>query len=504
MPQLGRFARELRARLWKPSVEEEVRRELRNHLEMLEQDLVARGLDPAAARAAAEAKFGDAERIGEVCRDIGELRDNEARRAQWLSELRQDVAYALRQMRANARFTLVAMLTLAVGLGATTIIFGIANAVLLRPFPVADAERLVLGFETTPTGRQFAVSEPDYLDWRTRVRGLANIAAFAPRTPSLRGDEGAEQLVGAATTHSFFPVLGVSPVLGRTYSAEEDAPGGDRRVAVLSHALWERRFGGDPAVISQSIELDGVRHRIIGVMPRGFDFPRRVELWLPLAPSPAYHRGDRRLVTIARLGPGITHTQAGAELASVARQIAAEHPATHAGWSAQVEKFSEWYIAPQLQARVVALLATVGLLLVMACVNVASLLLARAGAREREMAVRSALGAGRGRIVRQLLTESVVLSVLGAAVGVAVAAAAIPVIRGVGSVAIPRLEGLMLDWRVLTFAVGACLTTGILFGLAPGLHLARAGASRGDAVLGVLRSGSRAIVPAALWAFVAL
>ena len=491
MPQLGRFARELRARLWKPSVEEEVQRELRNHIEMLEADLVARGLDPAEARATAQEKFGNVERIEEACRDLGEMRDREARRSEWLSELGQDVRYALRQLRAHPRFALVAMLTLAVGLGATTTIFGIANAVLLRPFPVVDAERVVLGFETTPAGRPFGVSEPDYLDWTRRVRSFAALAAFSPRAPAIRSGDGAEQLVGVATTHAFFSVLGIPPALGRSFTADEDTPGGDRRVIVIGHSLWERRFGSDPSILTQSIELDGIRHRIVGVMPRGFDFPRRAELWMPLAPSPTFHRGDRRLATIARLKPGVTAAQAGLELATVAGEIAAEHPASSARWSAQIKPFAEWYIAPQLQARVVALLATVGLLLVMACVNVASLLLARAGSREREMAVRSALGAGRGRILRQLLTESVVLSILGAAIGLAVAAAAIPVIRSVGSAAIPRLDELTLDWRVLTFALGACLTTGVLFGLAPGLHLARPGGSAGDAVLGVIRGGSR-------------
>jgi putative ABC transport system permease protein len=493
MPRLGRFARELRARLWKPSVDEEVRREIENHLHLLEHDLIAGGLDPAAARASAKARFGDADRIGEACREIGELRDRDARRAEWLAELRQDVRYALRQMRANRRFTVVALLTLAVGLGASTTIFGIANAVLLRPFPVADADRLILINGTTPNGSIFSVSEPDFLDLRARARTLAGIAAFGQRSMGLRTDDGVEQLVGAAATHSLFGVLGVAPVQGRTHSAAEDDPRGDRRVVVLSHALWTRRFGAESTVLSRSIELDGVMHRIIGVMPDGFDFPGRTDLWLPLAPNPAYHRGDRRLDLVARLAPGVTPTQATAEVESIAQQLATEYPDANAGWGAQVRPFAEWYVSPELRTRVYTLLATVGVLLLMACVNVASLLLARAGAREREVAVRSALGAGRGRIVRQLLTEGVVLSVAGAVAGVALAAAVTPMVRSIGSAAIPRLEGLALDWRVISFAVGACLTTGILFGLAPGLHLARGRGGNSDAVLGVLRSGSRAI-----------
>ena len=489
MPRLGRFSRELRARLWKPSVDEEVRRELDYHLDMMEQDLIARGMDREAARAAARAKFGDAARIGEECRSIGSQRDREQRRFEWIAELRHDTRYALRQLRANPRFAVVAILTLAVGLGAVTTIFGIANAVLLRPLPFADPDRLVQAWETTPIGQDFSVSEPNYLDWRGRVRRLSDIGAFSPRTPSIRGDAGAERLVGVAATHSLFTVLGVTPLLGRTFAAEEDRIGGDTRVVVLSYALWQRRFGGDPRILSQPVELDGTTHRVIGVMPRGFDFPDRTEVWVPLVPTIRYHRDDRRLQTVARLAPGATEEQAAAELETIARDLAAEHPSANAGWGARINALTEAYVTPQLRARLVALLAAVGLLLVMACVNVASLLLARAGTREREMAVRAALGAGRGRIVRQLVTESLVLAVIGAAVGVLVASAAIPLVRGVGGAAIPRLDEMTLDWRVLSFALTTCLTTGVVFGVAPALHLGRAGRATG--ALGTLRGGDR-------------
>ncbi len=493
MPRLGRYARVLRARLWRPSVEEEVRLEFDHHLEMLEHEFRARGADAATARREAHAKFGDPQGVAEACHAIGRRRDREMRRSEWLHELAQDARYALRQLRLAPRFTLVAVLTLAIGLGATTTIFGIADAVLFRPLPAREPDRLAMVMATSPTGQAFTVSERDYLDWRDRARGLANVAAFAARTLTLRGDVGAEELVGAAATHTLFPTLGVAPLLGRTFVAEEDVPGGDVRVAVIAYALWQRRFGGDPALVSQTLELDGVRHRVVGVMPPGFDFPGRVEVWVPLAPSPTYHRGDRRLSVVARLAPSVTRAQAARELSAVARQLAAEYPASNAGWGAQLRPFAEWYVSPQLEARVAALLATVAVLLAMACVNVAGLLLARAATREREMALRSSLGAGRGRLVRQLLTESLVLSLLGAAVGVGAAAAAIPIIRGIGSAAVPRLQGLTLDWRVLTFALGACCTTGLLFGLAPARRLAVGAGARGAGLVGTLRSGSRAV-----------
>jgi hypothetical protein len=222
MPEMGRYARELRARLWKPSVDEEVRAELGAHLEMLEEDLVARGMDPAAARAAARERFGDVTRIAASCRELGERRDRGERLTRWLDELRQDVRYALRQLRTSPRFAAVAIVTLAVGMGASTTIFGIADAVLLRPLPFAAPERLAIASELTPAGMPFSPSEPDFLDWRARSRRFADLAAFGGRSPSLTGDGEPEQLVGSAVTHTLFAVLGVAPALGRTFTTVED------------------------------------------------------------------------------------------------------------------------------------------------------------------------------------------------------------------------------------------------------------------------------------------
>ncbi|MBL8959858.1 MAG: ABC transporter permease [Gemmatimonadetes bacterium] len=489
MPELGRFARELRARLWKPAVEDEVASEMAYHMEMLEQDLVAQGVSPADARAQARARFGSVDRVAAECVAEGEARDTERRRFEWRAELSQDLRQGWRQLANAPRFAFVTISTLAVGLGAATIIYAIAHAVMLRPLPFPDADRLLLISERNPSGQEFAISESNFLDWQARTTSFSSAAIFEARRMAMRTERGPEGVRGAVATHTLFPTLGVGAALGRTFLPEEDRRGGDVRVAVISHGLWERQFSSDRGIVGRSIDLDGRSHRIVGVMPAGFDFPGRTDVWLPLVPIPEYPRGDHRNEGVARLKAGVTMSQARQELEGVAAQLATEYE-DNRGWSAAVRPFREWYVSPQLNARMLVLLSTVALLLGMACVNVANLLLARAATREREMAVRAALGAGRWRMVRQLLTESLLLSAIGAAGGIALAAALVPIIRATGSEAIPRLAGLVIDWRVLAVAIPICVGTGVLFGLAPAARLLR-GARAGDRVHDLLRSGTR-------------
>jgi len=487
---LGRFRRELRWKFWSVPVEREVDSELAFHLEMRVQELLEQGMPPERARAAALARFGDVEQITETCRDLGRRRNNDMRRTEWVSELRHDLRYALRALRASPGFTAVALLTLAVGIGASTTIFSVANAVLLRPFPYHEPDRIVRLYETNPTTETFGISEPDYLDWRERVRGLSQLAAFSGNNVSLLGDGDPEQLFSLAATPSLFPLLGVRPMLGRVFSDEEAKPGAPARVVVLSNAFWQTRFGSDPRIVGRTVNLSGTAYEVIGVMPPEFLFPGNPALWEPLAPSATISRGetprgDRRMGAIGRLAPNVTLARALDEMRSIARDLAQQYPETNREWGANVTTLEGWLIGDELRTRVQVLLVAVGLLLAMGCVNVANLLLSRATARQREMSVRAALGAGRGRIMRQLMTESLVLALIGAALGVALTVVAIPVLRDVGQTAIPRLNELSVDWRVVAFGIGASVVTGILFGIAPALQ-----ASRAD-LNDVLRSGGR-------------
>jgi predicted permease len=304
-------------------------------------------------------------------------------------------------------------------------------------------------------------------------------------TVSLVGTGEPERLDGAAATHTLFRALGVAPAVGRAFLPEESHPGSDARVALISYGLWQRRFGGDPRAVGRAVSLDGTPHEVVGVMPPGFDFPAQRDVWVPLAPAPTASRGDRRLGVVARLAPGVSVDGAAAGLRALAADLARQHPESNAGWGVTVASFEDWIVSPELRTRVLALLGAVGFLLLMACVNVASLMLARASARQRDITVRAALGAGRGRVARQLLTESLVLALGGAALGIALAVLAVPALRETAADSVPRLDGMRVDWRVLAFGVGAAVLTGLLFGAAPAVQSTRAD------LHGLLRGGAR-------------
>ena len=383
-----------------------------------------------------------------------------------MQSMLQDVRYALRALRKNPGFTAVAVLTLALGIGANTGIFSIVNGVLLQPLPYRDSDRVLVA----------GISLPDYEDLVEQNHVFDRTAVWASnRYKVMIGDE-PEQIVGATVSPDFFPLLG-SPAMGRTFRPEEER----ERLAVISHDLWQRRLGGDPGVLGRSLQVGAERHTIIGVMPAGFEYPdASFELWVPLAsamsttPEQAENRALRIFRAMGHLRPGVTLAQARADVRAISRRLEDEHPDTNAGGEIEFEPLYE-AIVGEVRPALIVLLCTVGLVLLIACANVANLLLARTTVRSREIALRAALGAPRWRVIRQLLTESVLLALLGGVFGVLLAQWVVDLLPRLRPGDIPRLGTVGLDVAVLAFTLILSLVTGILFGLAPALQASRSG-----------------------------
>jgi putative ABC transport system permease protein len=398
----------------------------------------------------------------------------------------QDLRHAARVMRKDRLATATGISVLALGIGAATLVFSLVSGVLVRPLPYADAERLVAVEEYHPlhAPRGMGVAFPNYQDLRARARTLDELAVFTEGQATLRGEGEAEVVPAGFVSDGLFPVLGVPPLMGRVFTAAEDVPKGPR-VVVLGEELWRRRHGGDPDVIGKTVGVGSDRYEVIGVMPASFHFPERALLWMPLQLSPAdAKRTDHFLEGVGRLRPGVDVAQATDELASLMSQINAENPGTDYANTARAVPLRR-HAAGDYRLASLTLLGGVFFLLLIACASVANLLLVKASVRAREMAIRTALGASRGRLVRQLVAESVLLGLVGGAVGTALATALLPVVVTLVPVELPRWMAFQMDGRVLGFAVGLSLATSLLFGLVPALGLARAD------VGGTLQEGGR-------------
>lgn len=396
----------------------------------------------------------------------------------------QDLVYAIRNMRRHPLVACVAILTLAVGIGATSAVFSVADALLLRPLPFLEPYNLVRIVEVTREGGHFDFSPANYLDLRAETRTLQSVAAYLESGTMVLTDDGDPQRITAVpVSASGFDVLGVRPARGRSFTAAEDRPDTAERPLVLSDALWKQRFGGAPAILERTVTLDGTAFVIVGIMPPGFDFPGGADAWIPLRADRARARDDKELAVMGRLAPGATLAQVRDELRAFGRRLSAAHPQSNAGWSADAVPFHEWLVAPRFRDAVWIIFGAVGALLLLACVNVANLLVAHGASRDGEMRIRAALGAGRARIVRQLFTESALVGVLGTGAGILVASWAIAGIHALGAAGVPRLEEVRIDAGVLGFACLLGLTSCLVFGLAPAIQAAgvdlRASSDRG-------------------------
>ena len=395
----------------------------------------------------------------------------------------QDLRYAIRTLLRSPAFTATAALTLALGIGANTVMFSVVDAVLLRPLPFRDPNRLMLIVSLNTHGNvgEIRASALDFADWRSQATSFDGMAGHVGTGFTFTGEGEPEQVIGQLVTVDFFKVLGVNPVAGRTFAPDEFTPGHDKEI-VLSHALWQRRFAGDRSVIGRSVTVNSQAYTIIGVMPPRFDYPnKRYELWSPLpsaatADSPPINRNSHYLRVVGRLRPDVPQPQAQAELNTIARALAARYPDTNESLATRVIALPEEAVKG-VKTALLVLLGAVGFVVLIACTNVTNLLLARATGRQREVAVRAALGAGRLRLIRQFLTETIVLYALGAAGALALAVWGLEVLLSLSAGDIPRLADASIDARVLSVTLIVSLGTAIVFGLAPAIHAAKSDVS---------------------------
>jgi predicted permease len=463
----ARFSSMWRNLFHKARVEADLHEELDSYLQLLAKEKEDQGMSPDRARRAARLELGGMEHVKENVRHT--------RAGAGMETLIMDLRHSLRMLRRSPGFAVVAILVLALGIGANTAIYSVIHGVLLRPLPYPDSARLVL------VSRHFAKSSfptgnlciADYLDWKTGNHAFEDPTLLSRRSFDLTGNGSPEEVAGAIVTTGFFSTFRVQPILGRTFRSGEDGSS-TQPLAVLSEELWRRRFGANPEVIGQAIALDGKPTTVIGVVPGAFHFPSpQSELWTNLHYEPPTRRGPFFYRGIGRLKPGVSFEQAQAELNTIARQadVSEKNWMAHLTFPAQLLRDA---VVGQVRPALLVLFGAVSLVLLIAVVNVANLLLARSTVREREMALRLSLGASRRRLLRQLLTESALLALLGGSLGVAIAAVAMRLLPSLGAADLPRFQEVSLDYNALAFTLLISLVVGVLFGIAPALQGTRA------------------------------
>jgi len=491
MSVLSRLRSILPGAIRRTRAESEMDEEIRDHMARYTDDLVRSGVDPAEAARRAKLEFGHIEPLKEHCR--------QARGWRYLDETSQDLRYAARMFRKNPGFAAVAILTLALGIGANTSIFTIVDAWILKPLPYPHGERLMVVHSTDERRKAMGSSAPaDFYDWQSRLTAFDEFAAWDTPLVNLTGTGDPEQLSGVRVTHNFLALFGAGVELGRTFSADDDRPGAER-VAILSHELWDLRFSSDPSVAGRVVRLDGKPYTIVGVLAPGFHLPLTgmAQVWIPFAME-AKDRAERRsryLSVAARLKPGVTRAAANAELKAVAASLAAAYPDTNASRSVRVGALREEIARLGTHDAALMVFALVGCVLLIACFNVANLVVGRAIGRQKEMAVRLGLGAGRMRIMRQLLTENLALFVAAGAVSVLFSMWGVRWIsNAIPSEVRPYLPyngRLSVDVSALLYTFEIALAAGALFGFAPALHCWRLDVNHGLKAGAARAGGSR-------------
>ena len=466
--------------------QEELREELDSHLDMATRDRVERGESAHVANAAAHREFGNTSVVREVTHGQWGW--------SWLENLFQDLRFGVRMLRKSPGFTAIAVLTLALGIGANTAIFSVIEAVLLRPLPFRQPDRVVQILETAEGLPYVSASGEDYFDWESQNHSLESSSITTwTQDYNASGAGQPERVAAIRAEANFFSVIGAQPFLGRGFAPGEDQEGKDH-VVVVSYGFWQRHFAGDTSALGKTVELNSQPYTIVGVMPRWFNYPQGTDVWIPIAKTVkgTTSRGNYSFRVIGRLKPGVSVEQAQADLSAISARLAQLYPNTNKGRGARVVPLKT-RITQDSRSQLLILLGSVGLVLFVACANVANLLLARAARREREMVLRGALGASRARIIRQLLTESVLLSLGGALLGLVAASWCVSFAQAATWLPVPRENPIQVNFTVLFFTVAVSLLVGILFGLAPALVSSRVNLAE------ALRESARSVASASGW-----